>query len=160
MFAFLRKAAGSYTIRPIGPSAAQDCARLHATSFAHPWSAAEFETLLAATSAVADGALVRGQRLIGFALSRYAAGEAEILSIAVAKSERGKGVGRALMNAHLARLAAAGAASVFLEVEPGNASALALYHRLGFERVGERKGYYRKPGAVAASALTLRCDLG
>ncbi|MEA2832084.1 MAG: [ribosomal protein S18]-alanine N-acetyltransferase [Methylobacteriaceae bacterium] len=159
MFAFLRKAT-SYTIRPIGPSAAGVCARLHATAFAHPWSAAEFESLLAARNTVGDGALARGANLIGFALSRHAAGEAEILSIAVAKSERGKGVGRDLMNAHLARLAATGVTSVFLEVEPGNASAIALYRRLGFEAVGERKGYYRKVGASAAPALTLRCDLG
>jgi [ribosomal protein S18]-alanine N-acetyltransferase len=158
MFAFLRKSA-SVAIRQIGPSAARDCARIHATSFAHPWSAAEFESLLAAGNTIGDGAVVRGDGVIGFALSRYAAGEAEVLSIAVAKSERGKGVGRDLMNAHLARLAAAGVTSVFLEVEPGNASALALYDRLGFEAVGERKGYYRKAGAPAP-ALTLRCDLG
>jgi ribosomal-protein-alanine N-acetyltransferase len=49
---------------------------------------------------------------------------------------------------------------VFLEVERGNASALALYARLGFETVGERKNYYRKQGATGAPALTLRCDLG
>jgi [ribosomal protein S18]-alanine N-acetyltransferase len=159
MFAFLRKSA-SYTIRPIGPSASPECARLHATAFAHPWSAPEFESLLAASNTVGDGALARGNILIGFALSRHAAGEAEILSIAVAKSERGKGIGRDLMNAHLARLAAAGVTSVFLEVEPGNASATALYRRLGFEAVGERKGYYRKAAGSAVSALTLRCDLG
>jgi ribosomal-protein-alanine N-acetyltransferase len=159
MLSFLRKSA-PVIIRPLGPSAAEDCARLHATSFAHPWSVAEFESLLAAGNTVGDGALARGVRLIGFALSRHAGGEAEVLSIAVAKSERGKGVGRDLMNAHLARLAAAGVTSVFLEVEPGNASALALYQRLGFETVGERKGYYRKAGAAAAPALTLRCDLG
>jgi ribosomal-protein-alanine N-acetyltransferase len=158
MFGFLRKAA-SYTIRPIGPSASAECARLHAAAFAHPWSAPEFETLLAASNTVGDGALARGN-LIGFALSRHAAGEAEILSIAVAKSDRGKGVGRDLMNAHLARLAAAGVTSVFLEVEPGNVSAIALYRRLGFETVGQRKGYYRKPAGSAISALTLRCDLG
>jgi [ribosomal protein S18]-alanine N-acetyltransferase len=159
MFAFLRKAV-RVTVRQIGASAAQDCARLHAASFAHPWSAAEFESLLAGANVAADGALARGASLVGFALSRHAAGEAEILSIAVAKSERGKGIGRDLMNAHLARLAAAGVTSVFLEVEPGNASAVALYRGLGFETVGERKGYYRKPGGNAAPALTLRCDLG
>jgi ribosomal-protein-alanine N-acetyltransferase len=159
MFSLFRKSA-PYPIRPIGPAAAADCARLHATSFAHPWSAPEFESLLAAGNAIADGALSGRLQLIGFALSRHAAGEAEVLSIAVAKSERGKGIGRVLMNTHLARLAAAGVTSVFLEVEPGNASAIALYEGLGFETVGERKGYYRKPGAAAAPALTLRCDLG
>jgi ribosomal-protein-alanine N-acetyltransferase len=116
--------------------------------------------LLAAQNTVGDGALGRGGRVIGFALSRHAAGEAEVLSIAVDKSERGRGIGRALMNAHLARLAAAGATSVFLEVEPGNTGAIGLYNRLGFETVGERKGYYRKAGGPAVPALTLRCDLG
>lgn len=159
MFSFFRKAAIP-TIRPLGPSAAADCARLHAAAFAHPWSAAEFESLLAAGNTVANGALAGNGRLIGFALSRHAAGEAEVLSIAVAKSERGKGIGRALMNAHLASLAAAGATSVFLEVEPANTNAVALYRRLGFETVGERKGYYRKPGAPPGPALTLRCDIG
>jgi ribosomal-protein-alanine N-acetyltransferase len=159
MFSFLRKSA-PYTIRPIGPSAAPDCAPLHAASFAHPWSAAEFEILLAGSNAVGDGALARGARLIGFALSRQAAGEAEVLSIAVAKAERRKGIGRALMNRHLARLAAAGVTSVFLEVEPTNADAIGLYRQLGFETVGERKGYYRKPGSAAVPALTLRCELG
>jgi ribosomal-protein-alanine N-acetyltransferase len=159
MFSLFRKSA-AYTIRPIGPSAAADCARLHAASFAHPWSAAEFESLLVGGNALGDGALARRGSLIGFALSRHAAGEAEVLSVAVAKSDRGKGIGHALMNAHLARLAAAGVTSVFLEVERGNASALALYERLGFETVGERKNYYRNRGGTGAPALTLRCDLG
>src|SRR5947209_9380401 len=126
MFSFLRKAA-TPTVRAIGPAAAADCARLHAASFAHPWSATEFESLLTASNAIADGALGPGGGLLGFALSRHAAGEAEILSIAVARAERGKGIGRALMGAHLGHFAGAGVSSVFLEVEGGNAAALALY---------------------------------
>jgi ribosomal-protein-alanine N-acetyltransferase len=159
MFSFLRKSA-PYTVRAIGPAAAADCARLHAASFAHPWSAAEFESLLTASNAIGDGALARAGCLLGFALSRHGGGEAEILSVAVAKSERGKGIGGALMGGHLGRLAGAGVTSVFLEVERGNAAALALYERLGFETVGERKNYYRRGTGGAAPALTLRCDLG
>jgi ribosomal-protein-alanine N-acetyltransferase len=159
MFSFLRKPAAP-SIRPIGPSEAQDCARLHAASFAHPWSALEFESLLAGKNAMADGAYAGNARLIGFALSRQAADEAEVLSVAVVKSERVKGVGRALMGAHLAGLARAGVRTVFLEVEPGNVSAVALYGRLGFQAVGERKNYYRTGAGVRAPALTLRCDLG
>jgi ribosomal-protein-alanine N-acetyltransferase len=158
MFSLFRRST-RHIVRPIGPAAAAECARLHAASFAHPWSVAEFESLLAAGSAISDGALSGHSRLLGFALSRHAAGEAEVLSIAVAKPERGKGIGGLLMNTHLARLRAAGVKNVFLEVEPGNAGAIALYERLGFETVGERKSYYRRPGATAAPALTLRCDL-
>ena len=37
-----------------------------------------------------------------------------------------------------------------------NAAALALYRKLGFSQVGERKAYYAKAGEPAATALILR----
>ena len=35
--------------------------------------------------------------------------------------------------------------SVTLEVRKSNAAAIALYESFGFERVGERRGFYEKP---------------
>ncbi|RMD78948.1 MAG: GNAT family N-acetyltransferase, partial [Gammaproteobacteria bacterium] len=51
-----------------------------------------------------------------------------------------------------------GARTLFLEVRPSNAAALALYRRLGFEEVGRRRGYYpamegREDALVLALAL-------
>ena len=48
--------------------------------------------------------------------------EAEILSVAVAASRRGKGLARQLLDLHLRRLAGLGARAVFLEVDEGNAA--------------------------------------
>jgi ribosomal-protein-alanine N-acetyltransferase len=94
----------------------------------------------------------------GFMLSRRAADEAEILTVAVAPAERGRGIARALLARHLGRLAALGITRVFLEVDDGNRPALRLYARAGFREVGRREGYYaRAEGARAA--LTLRRDL-
>ena len=141
----------------------QDAAMLaivHATCFRHGWSEAEFEQLLSDRSVIAQvGRSDRGRgRIVGFILSRRAADEAEILTVAVLPAERGHGLASALVRRHLSRLAALGIARLFLEVEDGNRPALRLYERAGFSEVGRREGYYDKP-AGAAAARVLRRDL-
>ncbi|HLH11397.1 MAG TPA: GNAT family N-acetyltransferase [Methylovirgula sp.] len=151
------------SIRRIGPEYGGACAKIHARSFAHPWGAGEFESLLAARNVVGHGAFIRllwgGRVLAGFVLSRLAADSAEILTIAVVPRARGKGLGGALLATHLAQLAASGAKSLFLEVEAENRAALALYRRFDFYEVGARKAYYRTADGNRAGALILRRDL-
>ena len=83
--------------------------------------------LIASSSTVGAAALdpVSG-RLHGFVLSRLAADEAEILTIAVDGAHQGRGVGRALLSENLRQAANAGAKVMFLEVAKDNAAALAL----------------------------------
>lgn len=111
-------------------------ASLHAAAFARPWDAPALQELLAGPGVFAFAAPS------GFVLARAAGGEAEILTLAVSPSARGKGLGRALMQAAAARAVTLGAQSLFLEVGADNPAALALYNGLGFQRVGSRKGYY------------------
>lgn len=147
-------------IRRIGRERAADCAALHALSFAHPWAAAELDQLLGAKETLADGALDgRDQILFGFVLSRQAADEAEILTIAVDPAHRKAGIGSKLLAAHLAKLAAARVKTLFLEVDQNNVAARALYARFGFRQVGERKAYYRAADGGRATALVMRLDL-
>jgi [ribosomal protein S18]-alanine N-acetyltransferase len=147
-------------IRPLRSDKAEACARLHAAGFAHPWSAGEVARLIADASTLAAGALDPANgTLRGFALARLAADEAEILTIAVEAGWRGRGVGRALMAEMLRRAANAGARVMFLEVDEDNASALALYRRLGFVKVGERPGYYRRNDGSRALAIVMRRGL-
>jgi ribosomal-protein-alanine N-acetyltransferase len=145
------------TIRPLRRDSADACARLHAEGFAHPWSAGEVAALIVSSSTLGAAALdpVNG-RLRGFILSRLAADEAEILTIAVEAASRGKGVGRALLQENLRQAANAGAKAMFLEVDKDNASALALYGRLGFVKVGERPAYYRRDDGPRAPAIIMR----
>src|ERR1700727_1015203 len=84
-------------IRPLRPDRAEACARLHAEGFAHPWSPEEMAGLITSSSTVGAAALdpVSG-RLLGFVLSRLAADEAEILTIAVEAAHHRRGGGRAL----------------------------------------------------------------
>ena len=133
-------------------------AKLHAAAFRHGWSDGEIERMLLERNIVAHRA-TSGRALQGFILSRLAAGEAEILSVAVASARRGRGLARALLNLHLRRLAGLGASAVFLEVDEDNEPARRLYQRAGFREVGRRTGYYQQGRDKAATALVLRRDL-
>ncbi|MGO9673344.1 MAG: ribosomal protein S18-alanine N-acetyltransferase [Methylocella sp.] len=147
--------------RPIGLERSAECAQIHAASFAHPWSEADFEPLLIGPEVVSDGAIeIRDETLSGFILSRTAVDEAEILTIAVAAERRGWGIGATLLTTHLNGLAARGVRRLFLEVDTGNVAARALYAGRGFYQVAERRAYYRKGDAPPASALVMRLDLG
>jgi [ribosomal protein S18]-alanine N-acetyltransferase len=91
----------------------------------------------------------------GMVLSRVAADEAEILTLAVRPDQRRGGVGSALLCAAMDRAAALGAVSMYLEVAVTNHAARALYARHGFTEAGLRRRYY----SDGTDALILRCGL-
>jgi [ribosomal protein S18]-alanine N-acetyltransferase len=144
-------------LAPAHPRDAADLARLHAASFNRGWSEQEFEQLLTDRNVIGERA-ASGRASVGFILSRLAADEAEILSVAVARSWQGRGLARRMLDLHLRRLAGLGLRAVFLEVEENNTPARRLYDRAGFREVGRRPGYYAT-GAGPAAALVLRRDL-
>jgi ribosomal-protein-alanine N-acetyltransferase len=135
---------------------AQAISRLHGASFHRGWSDGVIEQMLRDRHVLAHRATA-GRSLRGFILSRLVTDEAEILSVAVASAQRGKGLARRLLDLHLRRLAGLGARAVYLEVDEGNMSALRLYRRAGFREVGRRAGYYQD--SQGATALVLRRDL-
>lgn len=140
-------------LRPAGAEDAEALAELHAEAFDDPWTAAAIAELIGA-----DGALAFWAQ-DGFVLARALAGEAEILTLAVRPAARGRGLGARLVQAAMTEAARRGADALFLEVAADNAAALALYRRAGFEPVGRRAGYYRRPGAAPMDALVLRRTL-
>jgi ribosomal-protein-alanine N-acetyltransferase len=142
------------TLSEARPNDAAAIAALHTASFQRGWGEDEVYRLLIEKTVVAHRAM--STTMIGFILSRMAAGEAEILSIAIAPRQRGRGFARPLLDLHLRRLAGLGTRAVFLEVDESNAPARALYRRAGFRDVGRRQSYYQS----GASALVLRRDLG
>lgn len=139
----------------VRPQDAAAIAALHNASFQRGWGEDEIHRLLVDSAVVAHCSAIGGT-MVGFILSRMAAGEAEILSVAIAPAWRGRGLARPLLDLHLRRLAGLGTHQVFLEVDRHNAAARALYKRAGFYEVGQRPGYY----GAGAAALVLRRDLG
>jgi ribosomal protein S18 acetylase RimI-like enzyme len=71
-----------------------------------------------------------------------AAGEAELLRIAVDPAHQGLNLGRLLLEACQRELAAEGLLNLFLEVRASNAAAIQLYGACGWRHCGLRPGYY------------------
>lgn len=88
-----------------------------------------------ASSLVAvEGGGSEGERLAGAVLtSRVAPGVAHVTQLCVEPRCQGRGLGRRLMEAALARLAASGYRGVSLTVTAENQAAVGLYRRLGFD---------------------------
>jgi ribosomal-protein-alanine N-acetyltransferase len=143
------------TILAARPRDAAAIAHLHGASFGRGWEEDEVHRLLLDGGVIAHRAMVR-RTTAGFIMSRMAADEAEILSVAIAPARRGRGLSRPLLDFHLRSLAGLGARTVFLEVDEHNAPACRLYGGAAFHEVGRRQGYYQS----GATALVLRRDLG
>ena len=119
---------GTAAVEPASLRDATALAQIHGASFHRGWGEGEFETMLTARNTLVHR-LRMGRKIIGFAVSRMAADEAEILSIAVAANHRGRGLSRNLLLTHLGHLA------------------------------GRRERYYRQADGEQLNALLMRRDL-
>jgi len=153
----------SSTVVELSAGDAHLLAAIHRDAFQHNWSADDFVSLLGEATVFALGVrrpslLGRGP-LVAFVLVRFAAGEAEILSIAVRRRDRRRGYGRLLMEDVLRRLYRERIAALFLEVDRANSAAVGLYRRLGFAVAGERRNYYSAPREGDGTALVMRLQV-
>ncbi len=120
-----------------------------------PWSKEQYIAAFTQNAFAAFG-LQRNQTLIAYITLYLTAMELEILNIAVASTERQKGLGWLLLNKVLQTAVTMGVQNAILEVRQSNTAALALYAKAGFTQVGLRKNYYQNP---LEHALVLRCLL-
>lgn len=92
---------------------------------------------------------------VGYLLAWMIGDQAEIVRVGTLPDQRGRGIGRALLDNCLAELRAEGAQQVLLEVHVANRAAVALYKRCGFAAVRTRRAYYPDGG----DAMVLTADL-
>ena len=149
---------GAAAVEPASLRDAPALAQIHGASFHRGWGESEFENMLSERNTLVHR-LRMGRKVIGFSVSRIAADEAEILSIAVAQGHRGRGLSNNLLLTHLGHLAGRGVRTVFLEVEENNQPARRLYKRAGFAVAGRRERYYRQASGEPLNALLMRRDL-
>lgn len=103
--------------------------------------------------------LTEDDKLVAFVIYSLQIGECHILNVCVHPDYQGKGFGMSLMTYALDQAKQDGAGTVYLEVRRSNTKAISLYRKIGFIRVGERKGYY--PNEVGREdALIFAKDLG
>lgn len=147
-------------LRPVEAGDLAALAQVHAQSFPEEhWDARALGELLG--MAGASGHLVEDgteRRVEGFLLDLILAGDAEILTLAVAPGSRRRGVARQLLADLVERAQRAGARGIGLEVAADNPAARQLYESCGFAQTGRRRGYYRR-GTATIDALLFRRPL-
>jgi [ribosomal protein S18]-alanine N-acetyltransferase len=131
-------------------------AAIERASFGDPWTRSMFSVHL--DSGRGDVFLVATDdaHIVGYAITRIAGAESELLNIAVGAERRTQGIGAILLDAAMEHTARSGASEMWLEVRESNAAARRLYDTRGFVAVGVRKRYYHAP---REDALVLRADL-
>lgn len=95
-------------------------------------------------------------RIVGYGGLLGAGEQGDVVTLAVAVSHWGHGIGSTLLKALIAEAVRRGFAELFLEVRTDNARAQQLYRRYGFTEIGIRRGYYQPSGA---DALVMRRSL-
>jgi [ribosomal protein S18]-alanine N-acetyltransferase len=109
-----------------------------------PWSRSMFAGELSKPSSLSLGAFDpdAGDRLVGYLIiSRYVDAW-HVMNVAVAPEYRRRGIATALLEELFHRTEGDARRGYTLEVRVSNASAIALYERLGFHATGVRRGYY------------------
>ena len=132
--------------RAAGEADLDRIAALEAASFSNPWTREMLARELQRTD-VTRMYVLRSPDLgiIGFCTCWLILDEVHINSLAIDHTMRQKGLATMLLGHVLDDVAASGAAQATLEVRRSNVAALALYERLGFLVVAQRRGYYSKP---------------
>jgi ribosomal-protein-alanine N-acetyltransferase len=126
-------------------------------AFADPWSARSFQELLDNRSIYFMCARQAGSAtVLGYIVAWFVADEGQIANLAVAVDACGQGIGKQLLDKALDEGRARGIEAVYLEVRDSNQRARQLYRSRGFEEVGRRRGYYRRP---VEDAIVLRRTL-
>ena len=138
------------------PAHVPQIAQLEKLCFNDPWSdrsiASELDNRLSLWLVAVDG-----EKVVGYVGSQSVLGWADMMNIAVSPEYRRQGIAYGLVTRLEAALKENDVTCLTLEVRASNASAQALYGKLGFQQVGRRPNYYRNP---KEDALILRKEWG
>ncbi len=129
-------------------------------SFPSPWRREDIAYALTASGEMRCLGILQEGNLCGWGCFRLGLYEAHLMTVAICPDERGKGLGKKLTRAILQAAADSGARVMELECRKSNLPAQRLYRALGFQRVGERKGYYTDTGEDALLYVHLNLPEG
>ena len=121
-----------------------------------PWSASQYKEEFSAPTRHFVVALDETESIIGYA-GVFAPGraEADVLTVGVIPSQRGKGIARQLMAQITDWARQQGSTAMMLEVKVDNLEAIGLYDSLGYSKLNIRKDYF----GAGLDALVMRLEL-
>lgn len=146
---------------PLRPMTLQDIPAVMAVerqAFPYPWTEGIFRDCL--VQGYSGWIYEEAGAIVGYAMLMFVLDEMHLLNLCICPQAQGRGLGTRLLRT-LERIGRATKAEVcFLEVRRSNAAAIRLYHKLGFNEIGQRKGYYparngREDALVMAKTLLL-----
>lgn len=145
-------------IRPIHELDVPAIVAIERAAYQFPWSEGIFRDCLRV--GYVCRVLDVGGDLAGYGIMSVGAGEAHILNVCIRDEYRCRGFARKVLVYLMDRARDSGMREAFLEVRPSNTAAARLYHSMGFEQVGVRRGYYqasvgREDAAVLRRVLIL-----
>lgn len=149
------RVASPITLIPAGEKEAELLSAIHAECFPNYWDHKAFTDFFSVPDTFARLASLGGE-VAGMAVWRVAGEQADILTIAVRPAFRRRGVARRLLAEAVAESRKAGATTLFLDVEDGNAPALGLYETHGFSQISRRRLYYRQKDGTYTDALVMQ----
>ncbi len=109
------------------------------------WTLQQIEAELKRKKGLALVASSSFAEVLGWCCGQQVGPEVELLKVAVSPQWRRQGVAEALVQELCRQFAARSGEQIFLEVRSQNIPALQLYTKLGWQKVGQRKNYYRDP---------------
>ena len=109
-------------------------------AYTYPWTKQNFIDCL--QSGYQCWVLANRQRIIAHGVISVAITEAHLLTLCVHPGFQRQGYGRRMLNLLLDRAYKLESSECFLEVRTQNKTAISLYVSMGFEEIGQRKGYY------------------
>ena len=130
-------------------------AEIHRQGFVDHWSSASIASSLSSPATSGFIAVDDKFNPFGFIIVRDAAGEREILTIAVQLDARRRKIASTLLDHIMADATQHGIEKMFLEVNTENFSARSLYDKYGFEVCGTRKNYYTSPDGQKQDAWVM-----
>lgn len=132
---------GTAHIRPMTRTDLDGVLAIELVSYPTPWKREHFLQEIHSHTSFPYVAVI-DEMVVGYVCLMSLFEEAQILNIAVAPQQRGRGVARMLMELAVSTARERGAEVLALEVRESNVAAIRLYEEFGFLRYFVRKGYY------------------